>query len=155
MKYRVMLNGLPIDILPARISAIPFNRTWPGKQRDPAQTEISYFTMVDMTEGVTLAVEVDAAIDRVDILPREFEVPYEVKEDRIVIRLDSPRKFTVEVNGYAEALHVFANAPDGFCAEEHEDILYFPHGEHGAGDDLLLYPTTRLNGSVPLGTFSL
>ena len=49
MKYNVYLNDAALPVQEARTSRVPFNRAWPGHQRDISQTEISYFVSFDMT----------------------------------------------------------------------------------------------------------
>jgi len=136
MKYTVLLDGREISLQPARTSRIAFNRVWPGKQRDLSQTEISYFVSFDMTAPVTLTVDVDTDIESADILPRDFGIEYFVTERQIVVHLEKPRKFVIEVNGIEEALHVFANAPVKL-PKRSADVLYFAKGEH---DVAMIYP---------------
>ena len=39
--YTVKLNGKEVPLDTARVSAYPFNRRWPGHQRQVEQTELS------------------------------------------------------------------------------------------------------------------
>lgn len=135
MNYKVYLDGRELTIYPCRTSAIPFNRVWTGVQRPLDQTEISYFVSFDMTAPVDLEIEVlDASLRTFELRPREYAIPCNSDGNRIRIHLDEPRKFTVEVNGYHEALHVFANVPyDSKPSPEDENVLYFGAGEHDAG----------------------
>ena len=41
--YELKLNGQSIDVDTARVSACPFNRAWPGHQRQIEQTELVNF----------------------------------------------------------------------------------------------------------------
>lgn len=74
---------------------------------------------------------VDVVPPHVEIRPREFNIPFTVKGNRIEVALDRPRLFTVEVNGYREALHVFANPPAQYETTANE--LRFGPGEHDVG----------------------
>ncbi len=132
MKYNVYVDGKEIVTNPARVSAIPFNMVWNGYQRDIAQTEIAWFVTFDMSKPVEIKVDVlDAKVEEVKIRPLEFGIDYTVCDNTITIKLDSPKKFTVEVNGVHETLHVFANEPDDFVPDE--NTIYFGPGEHEAG----------------------
>ena len=41
--YRVKINGEQVELNTARVSAVPFNRRWPGHQRGLEQTELINF----------------------------------------------------------------------------------------------------------------
>ena len=41
--YRIKINGQDVETNTARVSAIPFNRRWPGHQRSEDQTELINF----------------------------------------------------------------------------------------------------------------
>ena len=61
--YTVIINGEKLDLDTARVSAYPFNRRWPGHQRQIEQTELVNF----------LSLAVDGQIE-VEIIPKhEFE----------------------------------------------------------------------------------
>ena len=40
--YRIIVNGNIVELEKITVSAHPFNRTWPGKQRDRSQSETAY-----------------------------------------------------------------------------------------------------------------
>lgn len=50
--YDVKVNGTPVKTNAARVSAYPFNRRWPGHQRQIEQTEIISFLSFE-TDGNT------------------------------------------------------------------------------------------------------
>ncbi len=47
--YTVSVNGKPIFVYRARVSAVPFNQVWPGYQRPINQTEMASFAYWDMS----------------------------------------------------------------------------------------------------------
>lgn len=132
MNYKVYVDGKEIVTNPARVSKMPFNMVWSGYQRDKAQTEIAWFVTFDMAKPVEIKIDVlDASVEEVKIRPLEFGIDYTVSGNTITAKLESPKKFTVEVNGTHETLHVFANEPDNFVADE--NTIYYGPGEHEAG----------------------
>ena len=50
--YSVKVNGLEIDTNTARVSAMPFNRRWPGHQRDISQSEAVQFVSLATDEAL-------------------------------------------------------------------------------------------------------
>ena len=50
--YKVFADGKEIGVKTARVSAMPFNMVWRGKQRDLLQSEEAYFVTFDMTKPV-------------------------------------------------------------------------------------------------------
>jgi len=41
--YEVRVNGQPVELNTARVSAVPLNRRWPGHQREREQSELINF----------------------------------------------------------------------------------------------------------------
>ena len=136
MRYNVLVDGKKINVNPARVSRIPFNMVWQGYQRDIDQTEIAYFVSFDMGKSTEIEVNVlEGQVDEVKIRPLEYGIDYKVCGNTVKITLDVPKKFTVEVNGSAEVLCVFANPVHEFTADE--NTIYFGPGEHHPG---MIYP---------------
>ena len=52
--YEVYVNGERVDLNVARVSAYPFNRRWPGHQRQIDQTELINFLSMETDEEVEL-----------------------------------------------------------------------------------------------------
>ena len=52
--YRVFINGATVETNTARVSAIPFNRRWPGHQRQIEQTELVQFLSFAMDAPVKI-----------------------------------------------------------------------------------------------------
>ena len=132
MKYRVFVNRSEIDVFPVRVSAYPINRVWPGKQRDISQTEIAYFAGFDILKTSEIEVEVlDCDIETVEIRPLAKAISFKRDQNKISFCLSEPVSVTVEINGYHEALAIFADPP--FVYEPHENDIYFAAGIHHAG----------------------
>ena len=136
MKYSCFIDNKMLTVHEARVSAIPYNTVWPGRQRPLDQTEEAYFISFDMTKPTTLSINVgETEIERVAIRPLGFKIPCKKEGNRLILTIEKPMNFTVEINGYHHALHVFANPKDDFTPDE--NTLYFGPGEHNVG---LLFP---------------
>jgi len=136
MSFEVFWNNTARTAEPARVSAMPINRVWPGKQRSLDQTEIAWFVNLDWVEGVReakLLIKIDDALRQtIEIRPLASAIPTYVDVDGIHLTLTKPCHFTVEVNGRAGTLHVFVNPPeDPFVPGEGD--WYFGPGIHDAG----------------------
>ena len=139
MKYSCYKNNEQLAVHDARVSAIPYNTVWPGKQRPLDQTEEAYFVSFDMSEKTTLCVDIkDAEIEKYALRPLEFNIPCRQEGNSLIIEIEKPMNFTVEINGYHNALHVFANPKDDFIPDE--NTLYFGSGEHDVG---LIFPKSN------------
>lgn len=132
MKYSCYIDNQQLTVHDARVSAIPYNTVWPGKQRPLDQTEMACFVSFDMTDSTTLYIRVeDEEIERVDVRPLQFNIPFKKEGNQLAVTIDKPMNFTVEINGYHNSLHVFANPKDDFVPDE--NTVYFAPGEHDIG----------------------
>ena len=108
--YNVKINGVPVKLDTARVSAVPFNRRWPGHQRSIDQTELVNFISFSMDEKVDFEITPKKTFESVVIRPLSLNIqPVITDEGKIVFTLDKPAKFTVEPYGRHDALHIFAD----------------------------------------------
>ena len=130
--YKVYIDGQEIQMHTARVSAQRFNRVWRGRQRNTDQTETAYYVEFDLEKPVELTVCIDSEkIEKVEIRPAYKKYPYGVTENEVKIEVKEPGHFTVEVNGWHEALTVFVNPSEKYIPRKND--IYFGPGEHDAG----------------------
>jgi len=67
------------------------------------------FAYFDFQGVVTVRITSAKEIKTLDIRPKEFGIKPVIKGNTIEFKLLKPLQFVVEVNGYHQALHVFAN----------------------------------------------
>lgn len=73
-------------------------------------------------------------IYRAEIRPTAFGITPKIDGRKISFDLDKPCHFTVEVNGFHGALHVFVSEPEQYDVDIHDSkTIYFPAGVHRAG----------------------
>ncbi len=139
MRYRVFLNGQSLPVQSCRVSAVPINRVWPGRQRPVEQTADAPFVSFDLPREtdiqhpVLLTVQViGAQIQTAELRPKAAAIPFTPVQDGLDIQLTRPLSFTVEINGYTDALCVFANPPVA-RPQPSENLIYFGPGEHRVG----------------------
>ncbi len=136
MKYSCYIGKRELTVHTARVSAVPYNTVWRGRQRTLDQTEEAYFVYFDMDAPTTLTVNVEECdIDKVDIRPLQYDIQCKREGNTLKLQISKPMNFTVEINGYHHALHVFANPKDDFVPDE--NTIYFGEGIHDAG---LIFP---------------
>ena len=54
--YKVMINGREATLGTARVSAFPFNRRWPGHQREKEQSELVNFLSLSADEPISFEI---------------------------------------------------------------------------------------------------
>ena len=132
--YTVKLNGIPVALNTARVSAVPFNRRWPGHQRELEQTELVNFLSFSMGEPVTVEIIPKTPFQEVVIRPLSLGIKPTVTDGKISFTLEKPACFTVEPYGRNRALHIFADpVADYSAALQEQDLLYFGPGVHDPG----------------------
>jgi len=132
--YSVRVDGKPVFVYQARVSAVPFNQVWPGYQRPLDQTEIASFAYWDMSDPVTIEVVSNLPVNSVAIRPASYNIKPGIEDNKITFQMLKPGYVTLEVNGIHHALHLFAseleeNAPNQGDA----NVRYFGPGVHNAG----------------------
>ena len=111
--YAVRINGIPVQTDCARVSAVPYNRRWPGHQRTLDQTELIQFLSFSTDEAVTVELTLPAPSDHVVIRPRSLGITPEITSDGTVrFTLPHAAYCTVEPYGRHNALHIFADPPE-------------------------------------------
>ena len=133
--YTVLIDGKEVPLNSARVSAVPFNRYWPGHQRQIEQTELINFLSFSLDAPVTLEIVPHKPFERVELRPASAELGYEITgEGHIVVTLKNPQYFTVEPYGRNHALHVFADPMPQYDIDQNDpNLLYFGAGEHDVG----------------------
>ena len=135
--YRVRVNGQEQSLNTARVSAFPFNRRWPGHQRQLEQTEVIQFLSLatdGSDEPLSFEIIPQAPFENVKIRPMSLGLVPRVENGVIKFTLDRPAYFTVEPYGRNRALHIFADPMPSYSVDIHSpDVLYFGAGEHDVG----------------------
>ena len=132
--YRVFVNGKEVPLQTARVSAYPFNRRWPGHQREKEQTELVNFVSFAVCGETEIVVRPKDGFSCVHIRPRRLPAESWVGADgSVTVRLREPAYFTVEPYGTRRALHIFADPMPSYNVRPGSGVLYFGAGEHDAG----------------------
>lgn len=133
--YTVYLNGVKAEPDTARVSAVPFNRRWPGHQRQIEQTELCNFIGFEMDGPVNVEIRPNRpfSADRVVIRPQSLGIRPVCCEGCIRFTLIRPAYLTVEPWGRSSALHIFADPKTDYHIPEDGNCIRFGPGVHHAG----------------------
>lgn len=159
--FCVTVGGVSAPVYTARVSAKPLNFIWPGFpnircERPLDQTEIASFAYWDVSGPAKLEIVSTRPIESVAVRPASRGIQPVVEGNRISFVMPGPGYLTVEVNGTARALHLFASP-----VEEHPPVAgdpgvrYFGPGMHrpgtmhlGEGETLYIAPGAVVYGAV-------
>ena len=132
--YKVKINGREVELNTARVSAFPFNRRWPGHQRDKEQSELINFLSVATDEPLLFEIIPKNNFEKVVIRPESLNIHPDISEGVIRFTLDKHQYFTVEPFGRNNALHVFVDPEFDYGIDiGDENVIYFGAGEHEVG----------------------
>lgn len=134
--YEVYVNGAKASLNTARVSAYPFNRRWPGHQRQLEQTELVNFLSMESDTEVELKIIPKIPSLGVRIRPRNLNMQAKTDANgQITIRIKGAAHFTVEPYGRNRALHVFIDPVSTYNVDKNDkNVLYYGAGEHDVGD---------------------
>ena len=133
--YIVKVNGKQVSLNTARVSAMPFNRRWPGHQRSIDQTELVNFLSLETDEVLEFEIIPKVPFEKVEIRPKSLGIKPEISDGKINFTLTKAAYFTVEPYGRQNALHIFADSPSDYSSinKNSPDVIYFGKGEHDVG----------------------
>ena len=135
--YEVYINGERVELNTARVSAYPYNRPWPGKQRQIEQTELINFLSMEADEDFELRIVPKEPSLALRIRPRDLNVYARISANgEIVMRVPANvGQFTVEPYGRNRALHIFVDPVSSYDVDKTaENVLCFGAGEHDVGE---------------------
>lgn len=135
--YEVYVNGERVELNTARVSAYPFNRRWPGHQRQIDQTELINFLSMEADEEFELRIVPKIPSLQLRIRPKTFYAETTLSANgEIVMKVPvGAGQFTVEPYGRNRALHVFVDPISEYKIDKNdENLVYFGAGEHDVGD---------------------
>ena len=124
-------NGHEVPLEDCRISAMPFNRVWTGKQRTLDQTRLAKFASFDLTEPGTLEISGVDAGTPVRLYPFSEGWRLSRTGDGFALALDTPAQYVLDFGDAHPPLHLFADKPMDI-GRRPGDIRFGP-GEHHAG----------------------
>ncbi len=140
--FEVTLNDTNADAVKTRVSAMPFNRSWPGKQRPLDQTEIASYISFMSDNDVTVCLTPKKSFETVTIRPLSKKIVPEINDGKIIFTVKCPGQYTVELDTPHNALHIFADFLTDFDLKQDENLVYFGAGTHDIGDTELKSNTT-------------
>lgn len=136
--YQVIVNGAEVKPYVCRVSAMPFNCTWPGRQRPLDQTELAAFLSFGLSgQGEPAYVQINAGrpVGRAVVRPLSRKIRANVQPDGCVcFTIREPGQYTVELDGHHHAMHLFVNPiRDDGIAPDAPHVRYFGPGIHRPG----------------------
>lgn len=132
--YTLEIDGRPVFVYRARVSAVPFNQVWPGYQRPLEQTELAAFASWDMAAPVELSITAHRPFAKVTVRPYASGLQPRVEGRTLTMTVTQPGQFVVEFDDHHHALHCFANPPEKHAPSPTDpNVRYFGPGVHEAG----------------------
>ncbi|MHB1485858.1 MAG: glycosyl hydrolase family 28 protein [Saccharofermentanales bacterium] len=129
-----MINDEVAPLHQARVSKMPFNRRWPGYQRSIDQTEINTFASFEIDEAVSIRIKPADEFKEVKVRPSSKNIIPKIENGTIDFILPEAGAYTVEIDGYHKAVHIFADSPKDYKdVIGSSEIIYFGKGFHDAG----------------------
>ena len=153
--YSVTVDGAPCQIRLCRESALPFNRCWPGYQRQIEQTELAGFVSFSSDHAARICVENKKPTGTAPVVVRPLskKVSPSVDGGKIEFTLTEPGQYVLENGSSHSPLYIFFEQPrhdNGAQAKWH-----FGPGVHfpgtiilSSGDSVYIDPDAIVFGSI-------
>ena len=129
--YTVEIDGKEYKTRECRVSAMPFNRPWPGHQRSFSQSESAAFISIYSDDAVTLRVRYRKGFNNPVVRPASMGVKVNLVDDVAEITLTEHKGYVLESAGEHHALHIFFEKPKSYDTES--ATYYFGEGIHFPG----------------------
>ncbi len=134
--FEITVNGKKTNAIKTRVSAMPFNRPWPGKQRPLEQTEIaSYLPLFTDEQRLEFTITPADKFEKAVIRPISAGVVPQIKGGKIQFTIQKTGYYTVELDGPHNALHLFIDPLHHFgLPQNNASVYYFGPGVHNVGE---------------------
>lgn len=132
--FSIRLNNAEANAVKTRVSAMPFNCSWPGHQRPLDETEIASYISFSSDNDVEITLTPKKSFKTVTIRPLSAKIIPEIKGENITFTIKCPGQYTVELDSPHNALHIFADSITDFEINKDENLLYFGAGIHNIGN---------------------
>lgn len=152
--YIIKCNGIVMDAYHVRVSAMPYNTVWPGRQRPLEQTELASVLNFEADEKVELEVEVAWDFEEAVVRPLSKNVKVKKCGRTCKFVIEKYGQYTLELDGFHKALHIFVDPVVDFEAKT-ENVIRLEAGLH-YGDMELESNTTLIidRGAILYGNVS-
>lgn len=134
--HRVFINGEERQVNACRVSAIPYNVWWQGKQRPMDQSEDASFVSFELNSSAQVRVIVAKKFKHAVIRPLSAKICADTSGQEIYFTVDRPGQYVVETDDDHNALHIFVNPPRDF-SDYGTPTLFFGAGIHRVGKIVL------------------
>ncbi|MBQ3151750.1 MAG: hypothetical protein IJB86_10955 [Clostridia bacterium] len=156
--FKISLNnGEAFFPYKARVSAMPYNTVWPGRQRPLDQTETASFYSFSTNEPTLVTLVADKDFDECIIRPLSKKITPEIDGRTISFTIEKHGQYLIELDGFHNALHLFVDPIRDFVEETSgDDVIYYGPGVHKVGNIILKSNQTVIidSGAVVYGSFS-
>ncbi len=130
----ITAGGMPLPVSQCYVSAYPYNRRWPGHQRTTDQREVAYFGRLEGEGPITFEYKPERPFSVCTIRPLSAKVTPAVKEGIIAFTLLRPGGYSVELDGFHNALHLFLDPPKEYTVSpDTPGTHYFGPGVYHIG----------------------
>lgn len=130
--FEVTINGVQAEVRECRVSAIPFNRPWPGKQRAYNQSESAGFISFSADEEVEIRVKRKEEFETAIIRPLSKNVNVDICSGEVVFKLAEHGSYVLEFGDTHNVLHIFFNEIKEY-PDARKATWYFGPGIHFPG----------------------
>lgn len=134
--HRVFIDENERKVIACRVSAIPYNVWWQGRQRPETQSEEASFVSFEFTAPVQVRVIAEKIFKSALVRPLSAGIRVESSGQEICFTVNCPGQYVLETDDDHNALHIFANPPRDF-SEYGSPALFFGAGVHRVGKIVL------------------
>ena len=134
-RYRVQVGQIEVPCYVCRVSAMPFNRVWPGKQRPVEQTETAYFVHFAAAAPQEVTITMSRDFREAVIRPLSRKIPLQIDGRKITFTLTEVGQYSLEIDGRHGNLHIFVDPAETENDREKRKnaTYYYGPGIHDAG----------------------
>ena len=153
----VKVNGIDAKLTCVRVSSMPYNTAWPGYQRPIDQTELTPLLSFSSDAPVTITVTYKNQPQEVIIRPLSRKINTHIEKSTLTFTLSESGAYTVEADGFHNALHIFFDSIRDFekniCGDT---VIQYGAGIHEIGKVELFSDTTVIidRDAVIYGSFT-